>query len=72
MFEAIKNAKNRYEENGWAYIFWGILISLASFSKFYLLRIGRPEISWYPYSVMPLGGVLTGILKAKEEKKASN
>lgn len=67
--QAIKNAKQRYQENGWVYILWGLLISITSFSQFYLLHIGKYEISWYPYLLMPLGGILTGILKAKEEKK---
>ena len=67
--EVISEARSRFEENGFIYVFWGALIALASFGQFYLLQTGHTDISWYPYLLMPLGSVFTGVYYAKKKSK---
>jgi len=66
--EVISEARSRFEENGFIYVFWGALIALASFGQFYLLQTGHTDIHWYPYLLMPLGSIITGIYYAKKKK----
>ena len=70
--KTIKDARSRFEESGGAYIFWGILITLSGFGQFYLLQAGYYEISWYPYLIMPVGGLLTFLYYAREKKQHRN
>jgi len=53
----IKEAKNRFEENGFAFILWGIVIALCCFAQGYLIHLGKGPQSWYPYLIMPLVGI---------------
>lgn len=69
---AIQQAKKRFEENGTLYMFWGVLIALASFAQFYFIRIGEAAISWYPYLILPLGSIATMIMESKKQKKTYN
>ena len=50
----IKKAKNRFEENGFAFILWGAVIAICSFTQSYLIHLNKASISWYPYLIMPL------------------
>jgi hypothetical protein len=65
----INEARSKFQENGYMFIFWGILIATASFSQFFLLQNGFYEISWYPYFLMPAGAVVTGIYYSKPGKR---
>ncbi len=58
--QTIAQARNTFEENGIIYTFWGGLIAIASISQFLLLKSEYYEISWYPYLLMPMGGIFTG------------
>ncbi len=58
--KTIEDAKSRYQENGSIFIFWGILIFIASMGQFILLQLEYYKISYYPYFMMPLGGIYTG------------
>lgn len=66
--KVINEARNRFEENGLIYVFWGALIALASFGQYYLLKTEHTDIHWYPYLLMPLGSIFTGIYYAKKKK----
>ena len=70
--EVISESRNRMEENGFIYIFWGILIALASFGQYYLLTQCMYEVNYYPYFILPLGGVFTFFYYARKEKRPSN
>lgn len=56
IMEAIGDARSKLEEDGFIYIFWGLLIGIASFGQFILLRTGHYEISYFPYFLTILGG----------------
>lgn len=68
----IQEAKSKFEENGLIYVFWGVLIAIASLSQFYLLSNGYQQINYYPYVLMPLGAIMTWFYiyqkKGKESK----
>ena len=68
-------ARLRFEENGFAFIFWGITIALASFTQANLIHIEQYSVSWYPYLAMPLVGLFTYwyfAKKTKQEKQEKN
>ncbi len=67
--QVITQARNRFEENGFIYLFWGLLISLASIGQFILLQKEYYTISWYPYLLMPIGAVFSGYYFAKKKEK---
>lgn len=70
--EMVFKARLNFEENGFAFIFWGITISLASFSQVALIHLGKAAISWYPYLIMPLAGVFTFLYYAKKQPVEKN
>ena len=70
--EMIFKARLKLEENGFAYILWGITIAITSFLQAYLIHIEAYSISWYPYLVMPLVGLFTYFYYAKKERKDKN
>lgn len=70
--EIISESRSRMEEDGFIYIFWGILIALASFGQYYLLTQGMYEVNYYPYFILPLGGVFTYFYYARKENRPAN
>lgn len=67
--QVITQARNKFEENGFIYMFWGILIAIASISQFFLLKNEYYEINWYPYLLMPVGAIYSGYYFSKKKKK---
>ncbi|MEN0045468.1 MAG: hypothetical protein AAF806_00270 [Bacteroidota bacterium] len=53
--DVIATTKARFEQNGTVYLFWGILLALASFAQFVLLQMERWDIHYYPYFFALLG-----------------
>jgi hypothetical protein len=70
--DVINEARNRFEENGFIYVFWGILVTIASLGQFFLLKAGHEHISYYPYFLMPLGAIYTGYYFSKRKKGNMN
>lgn len=70
--QVIQQAKNRFEENGFAFILWGMLIALCCFTQAYLIHIGMGAQSWYPYLIMPLASVFTIMYYAKKRDYERN
>jgi len=68
--QVISQARNKFEENGFIYFFWGILIAIASFSQFILLQKEYFNINWYPYLLMPLGALFTGFYYSKKKQQS--
>ena len=64
----IKKAKNRFEENGFSFILWGIVIAICSFTQSYLIYLDKASISWYPYLIMPLVSALELIYSYKKKR----
>lgn len=70
--QIIKQAKHRFEENGFAFILWGAAIALCSFAQTYLIHIGSGPQSWYPYLLLPLLSIFTMVYYAKKHTKKRN
>ena len=68
----IKQAKTRFEENGFAFILWGIIVPIYCFSQAYLIAIGKGAISWYPYLIMPLVSMISIIYYVKKKNFKQN
>jgi hypothetical protein len=67
--QVITQARNKFEENGFIYMFWGALIAIASISQFVLLKNEYYGVSWYPYFLMPAGAVFTAFYYSKRKDK---
>lgn len=67
--QVIEEAKTRFKENGFIYVFWGLFISLIALSQFILLYNEFYAINWYPYLAVPFGMVFTVVYYRKKTKK---
>jgi hypothetical protein len=70
--QVIANARNRVEENGFIYAFWGLLSTAAALGQFFLLKNGYFNINYYPYFIMPLGAIYTGFYFYKKKRGEQN
>ena len=72
--EVIANTKTRFEQNGKIFLFWGVLLTLASATQFVLLQLEYYEINYYPYFFVILGWVYMFwyYSKAKNRIKSRN
>jgi len=68
--QVINEARSKFEENGFIYMFWGALITIASISQFILLKNEYYGISWYPYLLMPIGAIYSTIYYSKKKRKS--
>jgi FtsH-binding integral membrane protein len=68
--QIINQARNKFEENGFIYMFWGLLMAIASISQFILLKNEYYDINWYPYLLMPIGSIYTGFYFSKRKGKS--
>ncbi len=67
--QVINEARSKFEENGFIYIVWGVLIFTASLAQYFLLKNEYYSINYYPYFLMPLGAIITWMYKSKQKKK---
>lgn len=67
--EMIMSAKKELNDNGILLLMWGWLVFAASLGQFVLLKMNMPDISHYPWMLMPVGGVATLILVRKEVRE---
>ena len=68
----IKQAKSRFEENGFAFILWGISIALCCFAQAYLIEMGQLSRSWYPYLALPLVALIVFFYYYKKNDRKPN
>jgi hypothetical protein len=68
----IKKAKNRFEENGFAFILWGAVIAICSFTQSYLIHLNKASISWYPYLIMPLVAAFVFFYSNKKKRSSTS
>lgn len=57
--EVINDARTRFQENGSIYIMWGILLGMAGIGQYLLVYFEYYSISFVPYFLMPIGGVIS-------------
>ncbi|PIF00184.1 MAG: hypothetical protein CR994_06880 [Maribacter sp.] len=67
--QVITQARNKFEENGFIYMFWGILIAIASIGQFILLKNEYYNIHWYPYLLMPIGSIYSYFYFSKRKSR---
>jgi hypothetical protein len=58
--QMIREARQRYEENGVIFMLWGISIALVAGAQFYLMLTDMASISGIPYFALILTGIYTG------------
>ncbi len=70
----IMEARSRFRDNGFSFIFLGICIGVAGIGQFVLLQAEYYKISYYPYFIMPLAGLIVYLYYARKRKglKAGN
>ncbi len=68
--QVITQARNKFEENGFIYMFWGALIAITSISQFIFLKNEYYTISWYPYLLMPIGAIYSTVYYSKKKRKS--
>ena len=75
--KTIEDTKKRFEENGFLFLFWGILIFFVSLSQFVLTKLELNKIVYienftirnWPVLLYPIGGVYILIYVKKKLKK---
>lgn len=64
----IQEARQRHEENGLVYLFWGSIVAMVSLAHFTLIQIGSSQLIFVPYLLMPLAGVASYLLFYRGKK----
>lgn len=64
----ILEAKSRFKDNGFSFIFLGICSFVASLGQFILLRLEYYQINYYPYFIMPIAAAITYFYYKKKRK----
>lgn len=65
--DVIAQARKKFEENGFIFMFWGALIAIAAIGQFVLLKYEYYTTNWYPYFLMPLGGIYSMYYFSRKE-----
>jgi hypothetical protein len=69
--EMISKAKSDINESGQYFLLWGWLVFIAAICNYYLLVYTSYEYHSLPWIIlMPLGGIVTGIMGYREKKKS--
>jgi hypothetical protein len=55
----ISEAKSRFKDNGFSFIFIGLCSFIASLGQFILLKLEYYQINYYPYFIMPIAAGVT-------------
>ncbi len=65
----MSEARSKFRENGFSFIFLGVCMCLAGLGQFILLQAEYYKISYYPYFIMPLAGLVVYFYYASKRKK---
>lgn len=68
----ILDARQKFKDDGRIYIMWGVLITVAGLGQFLLNYYEYYSINYYPYFLMPVGGVISFVYYKRKEQKGSN
>jgi len=55
----ISEAKSRFKDNGFSFIFLGLCSFISSLGQFLLIKLEYYQINYYPYFIMPVAGAIT-------------
>jgi hypothetical protein len=64
----ILEAKSRFRDNGFSFIFLGLCSFISSLGQFVLLRLEYYQVNYYPYFIMPVAGIVTYFYYRKKRK----
>lgn len=70
--EVIAQARKKFEENGFIFMLWGVLIAIAAIGQFVLLKNEYYATNWYPYLLMPIGVLYSFYYFSKKERKSKH
>lgn len=70
--KVIQEAKSRFRDNGFSFIFLGLCSFIASLGQFVLLQLGYYQINYFPYFIMPVAGVITYYYYKKKRSAAKS
>jgi hypothetical protein len=70
--KVILEAKSRFRDNGFSFIFLGFCSFIASLGQFVLLQLGYYQINYFPYFIMPVAGVITYFYYRKKSSEAQS
>jgi len=62
----ISEAKSRFKDNGFSFIFLGLCSAVASMGQFVLLKLEYYDINYYPYFIMPIAAGVTYFYYSKK------
>jgi hypothetical protein len=68
----ILEAKSRFKDNGFSFIFLGLCSFIASLCQFVLLKLEYYQINYYPYFIMPIAAALTYFYYKKKRNAAKS
>lgn len=70
--KVISEARQNFKDDGVIYIMWGILITIAGLAQFALIQLEYNSISYYPYFIVPLGGIATYFYYSRKKTGTAN
>ena len=70
--QVIEDARQRFTENGFSFLLWGSLTVIASLGQYYLIHIEQYSVSFYPYFIMFVGGIIEFVKRRNTVRKNSN
>jgi len=68
----ILEAKTRFRDNGFSFIFLGLCSFFASLGQFILLKLEFYQINYFPYFIMPIAGAITYFYYKKKSSKVKS
>jgi hypothetical protein len=68
----ILEAKARFRDNGFAFIFLGLCSFASSLGQFILLKLELYKINYFPYFIMPIAAAITFFYYRKKRKSVKS
>jgi len=60
--DVIQEARERHEESGAVYMYWGLIVALAAGVQFGLIQSGQANLSFVPWLLMPVAAIASYFL----------
>ena len=65
--EVIQEARERHEENGTIYLYWGVIVAVAAGMQFVLIQADNMGLSFVPWLLVPVAGVASYFLFHRQQ-----
>lgn len=71
--DVIQEARERHEENGTIYLYWGLIVAAAAGAQFVLVQVGSANLSFVPWLLIPIAGIASyGLFHRKQTTRPKN